>query len=158
MRPSEERGSTEASDRAKSEEVLSAVARMCRPNVPESEEEWEKVLTPEQYKVLREKGTEAPFTGEYVHEKADGTYACAACGNPLFSSDAKFDSGTGWPSFDEALPGSIEQHSDSTLGMKRVEITCARCGGHLGHVFDDGPTATGKRYCINSVCLDLEEK
>lgn len=129
-----------------------------KKSVPENEEEWEKMLTPEQYKVLREKGTEAPFTGEYVHEKADGTYACAACGNPLFSSDAKFDSGTGWPSFDEALPGAIEQHQDSTLGMRRVEITCARCGGHLGHVFDDGPTATGKRYCINSVCLDLEEK
>lgn len=126
--------------------------------MPENEEEWQKMLTPEQYKVLREKGTEAPFTGEYVHEKADGTYACAACGNPLFASDAKFDSGTGWPSFDTALPGAIEQHRDGTLGMERVEITCSRCGGHLGHVFDDGPTPTGKRYCINSVCLDLEEK
>ncbi|HVM73561.1 MAG TPA: peptide-methionine (R)-S-oxide reductase MsrB [Candidatus Paceibacterota bacterium] len=126
--------------------------------MPENEEGWEKLLTPEQYKVLREKGTEAPFTGEYVHEKADGTYACVACGNPLFSSDAKFDSGTGWPSFDQALPGAVETHVDSSHGMTRTEITCARCGSHLGHIFDDGPTKTGKRYCINSVCLDLEEK
>ncbi len=126
--------------------------------MPESEREWEDRLTPEQYAVLRERGTEAPFTGEYVHETADGTYACVACGNPLFSSDAKFDSGTGWPSFDTALPGAVETHHDTSHGMSRVEITCARCGGHLGHVFDDGPTATGKRYCINSVCLDLEQK
>ena len=116
------------------------------------------MLTPKQYKVLREKGTEAPFTGEYVHEKADGTYACAACGNALFSSDAKFDSGTGWPSFDQALLGAVETHRDTDHGMVRTEITCARCGGHLGHIFDDGPTSTGKRYCINSVCLDLEQK
>ena len=127
--------------------------------MPENEEGWEKMLSPEQYKILREKGTEAPFTGEYVHEKADGTYACAACGNPLFSSDAKFDSGTGWPSFDKALPGAVETHVDNDHGMIRTEITCARCGSHLGHVFDDGPKeTTGKRYCINSVCLDLEEK
>lgn len=126
--------------------------------MPEHEEDWKNMLTPEQYRVLREKGTEVPFTGEYVHEKADGTYACAACGNPLFSSDAKFDSGTGWPSFDQALPDAIETHHDSSHGMNRTEITCARCGSHLGHVFDDGPTTTGKRYCINSVCLDLEEK
>ena len=126
--------------------------------MPESEEGWKKTLTPEQYKVLRGKGTEAPFTGEYVHEKADGTYACVACGSPLFSSDAKFDSGTGWPSFDQALPGAIETHNDTDHGMERTEITCARCGSHLGHVFDDGPTKTGKRYCINSICLNLEEK
>lgn len=126
--------------------------------MPQSEEEWKKLLTPEQYKILREKGTEAPFTGEYVHEKVDGTYACAACGNPLFSSDTKFDSGTGWPSFDQALPDAIETHVDNSHGTVRTEITCARCGGHLGHVFDDGPTKTGKRYCVNSVCLDLEEK
>ncbi|MBM3261086.1 peptide-methionine (R)-S-oxide reductase MsrB [Candidatus Kaiserbacteria bacterium] len=131
------------------------------------EKYWENKLTPEQYKVLREKGTEAPFMGQYVHEKADGTYACVACGNPLFSSDAKFDSGTGWPSFDQALPGAVETHADTSHGMTRTEITCARCGSHLGHIFDDGPTGpigpshrlgTGKRYCINSVCLDLEEK
>ncbi len=126
--------------------------------VPQDEEEIKKMLTPEEYAILREKGTEAAFSGEYVHEKADGTYECKVCGNPLFSSDAKFDSGTGWPSFDQALPGAIETHNDSSHGMNRTEITCARCGSHLGHVFDDGPTKTGKRYCINSVCLDLEEK
>lgn len=130
---------------------------MKRP-MPQSEEEWKKVLTPEQYRILRGKGTEMAFTGEYLHEKADGTYACAACGNPLFASDAKFDSGTGWPSFDQALPGAIETHNDTSHGMVRTEITCARCGSHLGHVFDDGPTHTGKRYCVNSVCLDLEKK
>ena len=124
----------------------------------ENEEEWKHKLTPEEYKILREKGTEAPFTGEYVHENASGIYECKACGNPLFSSDAKFDSGTGWPSFDQALLGAVEMHRDNSHGAKRTEITCARCGSHLGHVFDDGPTATGKRYCINSVCLDLEEK
>ncbi len=126
--------------------------------MPRSEEEWKMALTPEEYKILREKGTEAPFSGEYVHEKANGIYECAACSSPLFSSDAKFDSGTGWPSFDQALPGAIETHRDSSHDMERIEITCARCGGHLGHVFEDGPTKTGKRYCINSVCLDLEEK
>jgi peptide-methionine (R)-S-oxide reductase len=126
--------------------------------VPKSENEIKDMLSPEEYHVLREKGTEAPFSGEYVHEKADGTYECKVCGNPLFNSEAKFDSGTGWPSFDEALPGAIQTHADTTHGMSRIEITCARCGSHLGHVFDDGPTKTGKRYCINSVCLDLEEK
>jgi peptide-methionine (R)-S-oxide reductase len=129
---------------------------MTKRDMPQSEEEWQTMLTPEQYVVLRERGTEAPFTGEHVHKTADGTYACAACGNPLFSSDAQFDSGTGWPSFDAALPGAIETHADMSHGMVRTEITCARCGSHLGHVFDDGPTKTGKRYCINSVCLDLE--
>jgi len=131
---------------------------MAQKPLPESEDEFKEVLTSEEYGVLREKGTEAPFSGEYVHEKADGTYECKACGNPLFSSGTKFDSGTGWPSFDAALPGAIGQHQDGTLGMERVEITCARCGSHLGHVFDDGPTSTGKRYCVNSLCLDLEEK
>lgn len=231
--------------------------------MPESEDGWKEVLTPEQYRVLRERGTEAPFSGEYIHENADlpaprpglfftyavlceddsiyigqtqdlqkrwgehqrgtgadytarckprriihfeehssreeavnrekwlktgfgrkwirrewkagrtrqagGTYACAACGNPLFASDAKFDSGTGWPSFDSALPDAIETHVDTSHlpapgfarqagGMQRTEISCARCGSHLGHLFDDGPTSTGKRFCINSVCLDLKER
>lgn len=121
-----------------------------------NEEELKKKLTPEQYKVLREKGTEAPFSGKYIHENKDGTYACVVCGNKLFSSEAKFDSGTGWPSFDEALPGAVRMNEDISHGMHRVEIVCAQCNSHLGHVFDDGPTKTGKRYCLNSVCLDLK--
>jgi peptide-methionine (R)-S-oxide reductase len=130
---------------------------MSEKPMPEDDAAWRKQLTPEQYRVLREKGTEAPFTGEYLHTEEDGTFTCAACGNPLFASDAKFDSGTGWPSFDEALPRAVAYHTDASHGMARTEITCARCGSHLGHVFDDGPTASGKRYCINSVCLNLEE-
>lgn len=129
-----------------------------RHDMPQDEDEWKQKLSPEEYAVLREKGTEAPFSGAYVHEDTDGTYRCRACGAALFSSDAKFDSGTGWPSFDKALEGAVEQHVDTSHGMRRIETTCAHCGSHLGHVFDDGPTATGKRFCINSVCLDLEEK
>lgn len=117
-----------------------------------------KELTPEQIKVLKEKGTEAPFSGKYVHKTKDGMYKCVACDNPIFSSDAQFDSGTGWPSFDKAVPGSVKEIEDKDYGMNRIEIVCAKCGSHLGHVFDDGPTQTGKRYCINSVCLDLEDK
>lgn len=131
---------------------------MDEKNMPKTDEEWKKVLTPEQYEVMRGGGTEAPFTGKYVHEKEDGMYTCAACGNPLFSSDTKFDSGTGWPSFDEALPGAVEHRQDTTHGMVRTEVVCAKCGSHLGHLFEDGPTDTGKRYCLNSVCLDLEGK
>lgn len=126
--------------------------------INKTEEEWQKELTPEQYKVLRDKGTEAPFTGKYVHEDKDGMYTCVACGNPLFSSDAKFDSGTGWPSFDDALPGAVRLEEDNSLSMNRTEVVCAKCGSHLGHLFDDGPTGTGKRYCMNSVCLGLEEE
>ena len=118
---------------------------------------WKEKLTPEQYKVLREKGTEAPFSGKYVHEKASGTYACVACGNPLFSSNTKFDSGTGWPSFDDALTGAITFEHDEKYGMDRTEVLCAKCKSHLGHIFQDGPTTTGKRYCMNSVCLDLKK-
>lgn len=127
-------------------------------DMPKTDEEWKKKLTPEQYAVLRGKGTEAAFSGKLLHADKDGTYMCAACGNPLFASDAKFDSGTGWPSFDQALPGAVKEKEDTEYGMRRTEIVCARCGSHLGHVFDDGPTETGKRYCLNSVCLDLEEK
>ena len=127
-------------------------------DMPKTEEEWKNKLTPEQFKVLREKGTEAPFTGEYVHEEASGMYTCVACGNPLFMSDAKFDSKTGWPSFGQAIPGSVKLVDDNSYAMKRTEVVCSQCGSHLGHLFDDGPTATGKRYCMNSICLGLDKK
>ena len=127
--------------------------------VSKSEREWQEQLTPAQYEVLRRKGTEPPFTGEYVHEKRTGMYSCAACGAELFSSETKFDSGTGWPSFTEpANQANVELHDDSSYGMHRVEVTCAACGGHLGHVFDDGPRPTGQRFCINSCSLTLDEK
>ena len=127
--------------------------------MPKTEDEWKKVLTPEQYEIMRMKGTEAPGTGEYLHEKRKGMYACAACGNQLFSSETKFESGTGWPSFDQALPGAVKIVEDRSLGMVRTEVVCAKCGSHLGHVFDDGPKeTTGKRFCMNSACLRLEEK
>ena len=120
-----------------------------------NEDEIKKKLTPEEYRVLREKSTEAPFSGKLLHEERTGMYTCKVCGTALFSSAAKFDSGTGWPSFDEALPGAIITKDDIELGMHCTEIICAKCGSHLGHVFDDGPTKTGKRYCLNSVCLDI---
>lgn len=173
--------------------------------IPKNEDEWREKLSPEQYEIMRERGTEAPFSGRYVHEKKSGTYKCAACGQPLFSSGAKFDSGTGWPSFDQALPEAVRYEPDIShgmdpvrgrgygkllgfesknfkgigknnfqkkendrdlplIGMERTEVLCTRCGSHLGHVFNDGPTdpsigsgqATGRRHCINSVCLELE--
>lgn len=126
------------------------------PACGQTEGEWKQKLTPEAYAALREKGTEAPFSGKLLHEKREGMYRCAACGNPLFPSDAKFDSGTGWPSFDQALPGAVKEIRDNSHGMERIEIACAQCGSHLGHVFPDGPTPTGKRYCMNSVCLGFD--
>ncbi len=124
-----------------------------------NEAELKEKLTEEEYAVLREKGTEAPFSGKYVNTKDKGVYSCKVCGNGLFSSDAKFDSGTGWPSFDkpENLE-NVELRADNSHDMHRTEVVCKKCGSHLGHVFDDGPTATGKRYCINSVCLDLKSE
>jgi peptide-methionine (R)-S-oxide reductase len=121
--------------------------------------EWQQQLTPEQYAVTRKKATERPFTGEYIHNKEDGTYCCVACGQPLFSSKTKFDSGSGWPSFwDVIQQGNVELREDSSYGMKRVETVCSRCGSHLGHLFDDGPQdKTGQRYCINSASLSFRK-
>jgi peptide-methionine (R)-S-oxide reductase len=121
-----------------------------------TEQEWREQLTPQQYEVLRRKGTEQPFTGEYAFSKDDGMYHCAACGNPLFSAEAKFESGTGWPSFTEpAIAEAVELRPDNSLFMRRTEVVCRRCDSHLGHVFDDGPRANGQRFCINSVALKL---
>jgi peptide-methionine (R)-S-oxide reductase len=121
--------------------------------------EWKSVLTAEQYHVLREKGTDRPFTGKYYLHSEKGVYSCAACGTQLFTSDMKFDSDCGWPSFDKEMAGDrIKQIKDTSFGMDRIEIVCAKCGGHLGHIFDDGPTITGKRYCVNSTSIDFTKK
>jgi peptide-methionine (R)-S-oxide reductase len=125
--------------------------------MPQTEAEWRDKLTPEQYEVLRESGTERPFTGKYWDAKTPGTYRCAGCGEELFTSDTKYESGTGWPSFYQALrPELIAEVQDVSHGMVRTEVRCANCGGHLGHLFDDGPNPTGLRYCLNSAALDLD--
>ena len=134
------------------------VDSMSHTNLPETEDQWKERLTPEQYYVLRRKGTERAFTGAYWNTKTDGTYVCAGCGQPLFDAQTKFDSGTGWPSFYAPInEDNVGEHSDNTLFMRRTEVVCSNCNGHLGHVFPDGPAPTGMRYCINSAALSLQE-
>jgi peptide-methionine (R)-S-oxide reductase len=134
-------------------------SRDTQQSVELNDDDWRARLSPEQYQVLRQRATERPFTGEYVHMKADGAYHCAGCGAELFSSETKFESGTGWPSFYEPmLAANVETRPDHSHGMLRTEVVCRQCGGHLGHLFDDGPNPTGMRYCINSCALQFDEK
>lgn len=125
--------------------------------IVKTEEQWKQELTPEEFFILRQKGTERPYTGKLLNHKEDGLYTCAACGNELFKSEQKFDSHCGWPSFDDQIEGAINMTKDSSHGMIRTEITCAKCDGHLGHIFDDGPTETGLRYCVNSISIDFKK-
>jgi methionine-R-sulfoxide reductase len=140
----------------KEKSSINPVKNMDTTQITKSDEEWRKILTPEQYTILREKGTDRPFTGKYYTTTDKGVYSCAGCGNELFTSDMKFDSHCGWPSFDKEILGSkVTTKVDKSHGMVRTEILCAKCGGHLGHLFDDGPTETGLRYCVNSTSLNF---
>ena len=136
--------------------LINSTKKMKDYKVKKSDEEWKKILSDEEYRVLINKGTEYPGTGEYNIHMKEGIYNCKGCDNPLFTSDQKFESNCGWPSFDNAIEGSVEYKNDYTLGMTRVEILCTNCGGHLGHVFNDGPTESGKRYCVNSVSINFK--
>jgi peptide-methionine (R)-S-oxide reductase len=147
-------GNSQPSEKQKKEKAK--ISADTNKVINRTEEEWKAMLTPEQYSVLREKGTDRPFTGKYYLHKDNGMYVCAACGNELFTSDMKFDSECGWPSFDKEVEGGkIKKVVDRSHGMVRTEIVCARCGSHLGHLFDDGPTLTGQRYCVNSTSIDF---
>ena len=136
--------------------LINSTKKMKDYKVKKSDEEWKKILSDEEYRVLINKGTEYPGTGEYNIHMKEGIYNCKGCDNPLFTSDQKFESNCGWPSFDNAIAGSVEYKDDYSLGRTRVEILCTNCGGHLGHVFNDGPTESGKRYCVNSVSIDFK--